>query len=302
MLPSPGDNLRFPSITDVIYKVGTATTITVDGVVINTFPTTINYILDDTVNISPNIDPLYGFNTWSSDSVTLMPLAANMTDSFYASNDDTVTLHIYKKPTIIYDIKPPGTTTSISINGNKISNFPYSETVFIDDLNSITPSVDPQFVFSSWRIDSNTLLNGSGANNSFYGEFNDSVILNIYKMNAFINGNDTICDNAKIKAQVKIYFENAIAPYTFSYSINDAIQPSITTANNPYIINTKEEGNYVLTTFSDANAVGAINGSAMVTILESPIANFDPQPDSMTILYTSTQLVDKSEGDIISRI
>ena len=27
LLPSPGDNLRFPSITDVIYKVGTATTI-----------------------------------------------------------------------------------------------------------------------------------------------------------------------------------------------------------------------------------------------------------------------------------
>ena len=40
----------------------------------------------------------------------------------------------------------------------------------------------------------------------------------------------------------------------------------------------------------------------MVTILESPIANFDPQPDSMTIIYTTTQLVDKSEGDIISWI
>ena len=38
----------------------------------------------------------------------------------------------------------------------------------------------------------------------------------------------------------------------------------------------------------------------MVTILESPIANFDPQPDSMTIIYTTTQLVDKSEGNIIS--
>ena len=27
LLPSPGDNLRFPSITDIIYKIGTATTI-----------------------------------------------------------------------------------------------------------------------------------------------------------------------------------------------------------------------------------------------------------------------------------
>jgi gliding motility-associated-like protein len=285
------------NITYNVIPEGTVTTMIVDGIVINTFPTSINYMIDDTVNISPNIDPLYGFSTWSSDSVTLMPLAANMTDSFYASNDDTVTLHIYKKPTIIYDINPTGTTTSISINGNIISSFPYSETVFIDDLNTIIPSVDPQFVFSSWRIDSNTLLNGVESNNSFYGEFNDSVILNIYKMNAFINGNDTICDNAKIRAQVKVYFDNAIAPYTFSYSINGAIQPSITSANNPYIINTKEEGNYVLTDFSDANSNGAIIGSARVTILESPIANF-LQPDSMTILYTSTRMINKSlEGD-----
>ena len=68
---------------DITYNVspsGTATTITVDGVVINTFPTTINYIINDTVNISPNIDPLYGFSTWSSDSVTLMPIATNMAD------------------------------------------------------------------------------------------------------------------------------------------------------------------------------------------------------------------------------
>ena len=141
------------------------------------------------VNISPNIDPLYGFNTWGSDSVLLMPIASNMTDSFYASNNDNVTLYIYKKPTIIYDVEPPGTTTSININGNIVSVFPYSETVFIDDLNTIDPNIDPQFVFNSWETDSNTLLN-VGALNSFYGEFNDSVILHIYKMSAFIDGNE----------------------------------------------------------------------------------------------------------------
>jgi len=287
----------------IIYNVipaGTATTITVDGTVISAFPASKNHMIGDIVNISPNIDLSYGFNTWDSDSVTLMPLAVNMIDSFYAFYHDTVTLHIYKKPTIIYDVDPSGTTTSININGNIISIFPYSETVFIDDVNTINPNIDPQFAFNSWKTDSNTLLNGGGAINSFYGEFNDSVILHIYKMSAFIGGNDTICDNAKISAQVKVYFNNAIAPYTFSYSINGTIQPSITTTNNPHIINTKEEGNYVLTHFSDANANGAINGSAMVTILESPIANFDPQPDSMTIIYTTTQLVDKSEGNIIS--
>ena len=287
------------NITYNVIPAITTTTITVDGVIINTFPTSINYMIGDTVNISPNIDPLYGFKTWGSDSVTLMPIAANMIDSFYASNNDNITLYLYKKPIITYDVKPLGTTTSITINGNTISSFPYSETVFIDDLNTISPTIDPQFVFNSWRTDSNTLLNGGGANNSFYGEYNDSVILHIYKMSAFIDGNDTVCSNAKISAQVNVFFNNAIAPYTFSYAINGDVQPSITTTVNPYTINTKQEGNYTLTNFSDANAVGAINGSALVTVLESPVADFEAQPDSMTILYTTTQCIDKSEENIV---
>ena len=38
----------------------------------------------------------------------------------------------------------------------------------------------------------------------------------------------------------------------------------------------------------------------MVTILPSPIARFNAQPDSMTILYTTTQLIDESQGNIIT--
>ena len=288
------------SITYQVIPAGTSTTITADGAIINTFPTSKNYMIGNTVNISPNIDPLYGFSTWGSDSVTLMPLPTNMLDSFYASNDDTITLYLYKKPTIVYDVNPTGTTTSININGNIISNFPYSETVFIDDLNTIDPTIDPQFVFNSWETDSNTLLNGSLANNSFYGEYNDSVILNISKMSAFIQGNDTICSNAKTDAEVKIYFNNATAPFTFTYTINGIIQPPITTTINPYIIKTKQEGSYALTYFSDVNKIGNTKGQAIVTILPSPIANFEAQPDSMTILYTTTQLIDKSEGNIVS--
>jgi len=288
---------------DITYNVipaGTSTTIIANGTLINTFPTTISYMVNNTVNISPNIDPLYGFSTWGSDSVTLMPLAANMVDSFYATNDDTVTLYLYKKPTIVYDVNPTGTTTSININGNIISSFPYSETVFIDDLNTIDPNIDPQFVFNSWSTDSNTLLNGGLVNNSFYGEYNDSIILNISKMSAFIQGDDTICSNAKTDAEVKVYFNNASAPFTFIYTINGVSQPSITTTINPYIINTKLEGNYALTYFSDNNTIGNTKGQALVTILPSPVANFDPQPDSMTILFTTTQLIDKSVGNIIN--
>ena len=205
---------------DITYNVtptGTATTITVDGTIINTFPTTINYTINDTVQISPNIDPLYGFTTWTSDSVNLMPLASNMVDSFYATNHDNITLHIYEIPLVT----------------------------------------------------------------------------------AFISGNDTICENDKEGGEVNVSF-SGISPFTFSYSINGEIQPSITTTLNPHIINTKRPGNYSLSYFSDANEVGSISGQALLTVLPSPIANFDPQPDSMTILYTTTQLIDKSVGDVIA--
>jgi gliding motility-associated-like protein len=117
---------------------------------------------------------------------------------------------------------------------------------------------------------------------------------------AFISGNDTICDNGSMDAQVKVYFSGAAPPFTFVYAIDSISQPSITTTINPYIINTKAEGGYTLTSFADALTVDSISGFALVTIHQAPTANFTVQPDSMTILYTTTQLVDKSEGNIIN--
>ena len=93
---------------------------------INVFPTTINYIINEIVNISANLDPLYGFSTWDSDSVILTPTVTSPVISFSASNNDTVTLYLYKKPTIIYDVFPTGTTTTIDINGINTSIFPTS--------------------------------------------------------------------------------------------------------------------------------------------------------------------------------
>jgi len=209
-------------IRDIVYVVdpiGTSTTITVDGTIINIFPTSINYTINDTVQISPNIDPLYGFSSWSSDSVNLMPLSTNMTDSFYASNHDTIKLHLYLLSTIT----------------------------------------------------------------------------------AFISGNDTICDNGSVDAQVRVYFSGATPPFIFVYAINGVGQSSIpATTLNPYIFNTRKEGSYTIQYFEDANEIGNISGEALVTLLPGPIANFEAQPDSMDILYTTTQLIDKSEGNIIN--
>ena len=197
---------------DIVYNIntpGTTTSINANGVTINTFPTTINYFLGDTVTISPLIDPLYGFSSWVSDSVTLMPNPNNLIDSFYVTNHDNITLNLYLLPTI----------------------------------------------------------------------------------NAFISGNDTICENDKNKAEVFVNF-NGSPPYTFIYSINGISQPSITTTVNPYVIQTDTEGRYVLDYFSDITEVGGISGSAFVTILESPTANF--KSDTISILDPTIKILDRS--------
>mgnify|MGYP003322504114 CR=1 FL=1 len=46
--------------------------------------------------------------------------------------------------------------------------------------------------------------------------------------------------------------------------------------------------------------MGVISGEAYVTTLTPPTADFVANPDTMSIIYTSSQAVDKSTGNIIS--
>ena len=98
----------------------TSTTVTANGTIINSFPTTITYTIDDLVNISTNLDPAYEFSSWSSDSVAFNPGANNPIANFYASNHDTVVLNLVKKPSITYVIDPPTTLSSMTIDGARL--------------------------------------------------------------------------------------------------------------------------------------------------------------------------------------
>jgi len=291
---------------DITYNVspsGSSTIIDINGTIINTFPTTITYFINDTISLSPGIDPLYGFITWSSDSVNLMPTITNLTDSFYATNHDNVTLHIYKKPTIVYDVIPAGTTTSIDINGVNISVFPFASTYYNNETITLSPIIDPLYHHVSWEYDSITMLNGNSEANSFISEYNDTVklVLDVIPpLTAVIDGNDTICDNGSVDAQVEIKFNDAVPPVTFIYAIDSISQPAIilSTTINPYIIHTQQAGFYTLQSYIDANNdTGSISGSALVTIQQAPVANFHLNPDAMTILYTTTRMIDESVAD-----
>jgi PKD repeat protein len=205
---------------------------------------------------------------------------------------------------IIYNINNPGTAT-FTIDGVVQAMLPYSQNYWAGETISIVANMQPNWFFKKWKTYSNSVLpNINSITATFVANTSDSCVLvtdSIPPVKALISGNDTICDNANKDAEVKIYFSGATPPFTFVYAINGVNKSLITpTALKPYVIYTQQAGSYTLTSFADANEIGNISGEALVTLLASPTANFEPQPDSMTILYTTTQLVDKSEGNIIN--
>ena len=292
----------FGEYKEVVFDVSpntTSTSININGSIANIFPHSQTFLVSENVALTPIIDPLYGFDYWSADSNLLTPNIMSENVSFDALYEDTIVLNLYEKPTIVYDVKPAGTTTTINVNGNLISVFPYSETVYTDVLNNIDANIDPSYGFKKWESKYSSFLNGNSINNSFFGSVNDTITLHLSTTSAFIAGSDTACENSSQDAEVTVSFDG-ISPYTFTYEINGMIQPSVTTTINPYIIKTKLDGKYSLTSYNDANESGSISGQAIVTILNPPAAKFTALPDSMTILYTTTYLEDNSEGNIVS--
>ena len=49
------------------------------------------------------------------------------------------------------------------------------------------------------------------------------------QVQAFISGNDSICDNDNLDAQVKVSFVGS-SPFNFIYAINGINQPNISTS------------------------------------------------------------------------
>ena len=116
---------------------------------------------------------------------------------------------------------------------------------------------------------------------------------------AFISGNDTICDNGSA-AIVQIDF-NGVPPFTFLYAIDGITQPPIPSTNiSKVILETKTAGTYTLVSYSDANSFGTFSGSAIVSVLESPIAKIYLPSDTLSIISPIANFISQSEGSIIS--
>ncbi len=111
---------------------------------------------------------------------------------------------------------------------------------------------------------------------------------------AFIYGGGNLCDNAgTIDVEISL---NGTAPWNIIYAIDGINQPATSSSNNPHIISTTVAGVYSVVSVSDANGVGSASGSAVVTILQSPTADFSINPDTISVLHPSTQFRDKTIG------
>ena len=248
------------------------------------------------------------YDTLYTDSMVFNPADTGVftTQTYYVDGCDTLftdsVVHQKLGLQINYNINNVGSAT-LAINGT-VQAMPSSQNYWLGETINIEANLQPNWLFSQWKTYTNTVLPSmSSITATFVVSTSDSCVLYTYPkpdLQAFISGNDIICDNANLQAEVQISFSGAVSPFTFIYAINGVNQSSITTTLNPYLIRTIETGVYTLTSFADANDIGWISGSAIVTVLESPTALFTTATDTLSILYPSVQLNDISVGNIVA--
>ena len=201
---------------------------------------------------------------------------------------------------IIFDINNVGSAT-LSVDG-QVQVLPVEIEYISGDIVNISAQIDPNWLFDNWHTNSNILASNTPTT-TFIALTNDSCVLKTKvkpPLTSFISGSDTICSNTNDNAEIKIYFDAGVPPYTFTYSINGINQNPVTTIDNPYTIFTNQQGNYLLTSFNDLNESGSMSGSAFVTVADPPRANFLTSEDTLSTLYTTVSFEDNSIGNIQS--
>ena len=201
---------------------------------------------------------------------------------------------------IIFDINNVGSAT-LSVDG-QVQVLPVEIEYISGDIVNISAQIDPNWLFDNWHTNSNVIASNTPTT-TFIALTNDSCVLKTKvkpPLTSFISGNDTICSNTNDNAEIKIYFDAGVPPYTFTYSIDGINQNSVTTIDNPYTIFTNQQGNYLLTSFNDLNESGSMSGSAFVTVADPPRANFLTSEDTLSTLYTTVSFEDNSIGNIQS--
>ena len=278
-----------------------------DGIVLNSLGRKDIFVWKMSMTTMPPFTYNNSFDTIiSPDSMVFNPADTGLftTSSLIIDGCDTTFVDsvVYQRlgVQINYNINNVGSAV-VTINGT-VQAMPYSMNYWAGETVTVSAAMQPNWLFNQWTSYSNTLLpNINTTNISFVANASDSCVLMTYPqppLKAFISGNDSICSNDAAQAQVLVSFSGATEPYTFVYSINGVNQASITTTLNPHVINTSQAGTYLLSSFSDANEIGYVSGSGLVTVKESPEAIFTTVTDTLSLLYPVVQLNDVSVGSV----
>ena len=278
-----------------------------DGIVLNSLGRKDIFVWKMSMTTMPPFTYNNSFDTIiSPDSMVFNPADTGLftTSSLIIDGCDTTFVDsvVYQRlgVQINYNINNVGSAV-VTINGT-VQAMPYSMNYWAGETVTVSAAMQPNWLFNQWTSYSNTLLpNINTTNISFVANASDSCVLMTYPqppLKAFISGNDSICSNDAAQAQILVSFSGATEPYTFVYSINGVNQASITTTLNPHVINTSQAGTYLLSSFSDANEIGYVSGSGLVTVKESPEAIFTTVTDTLSLLYPVVQLNDVSVGSV----
>ncbi len=101
------------------------------------------------------------------------------------------------------------------------------------------------------------------------------VNLNALPTSIFTDGNNqvNICEGQHVNLPLNF---TGVAPYTFTYTINNVEQAPITTSDNPYLLNTSLSGVFEVQTISDAMCVNLSTlGTPEVVITPLPTVKMD---------------------------
>lgn len=109
-------------------------------------------------------------------------------------------------------------------------------------------------------------ISGSGCAGTVSGSF---VVTVGTAPTATLSGNASVCQGQA--ANLTVTFTGT-GPYTFEYTANGAVQPEVTTPNNPHtlVVSPAVNTTYVLTSVDVSGCVGNASGQAVVDISDSP--------------------------------
>lgn len=204
---------------------------------------------------------------------------------------DEVTIVVYDKPTATVTNTEKNYMVEVGESRNISIQFtgtaPFTFIYLQNDLNpkAVTtynnPFILPISEEGTYEIE---FIEDAYCSNSDWQDYFDFSFRTISGPTATIAvSNKLICSNTY--AEIPIQFTGT-APWNFTYTLNNQNPVTITTAENPYLLNVNKAGEYKVISLTDAVAAGtSFIGSAKVEVVPLPLANYFYEVNNLAVNF-----------------